>query len=61
MNEEILEENSIEFLNEIIVEDNNSNTYAVIQNTYYVVSSLTFLVFVFFMYRYLKAVFRRKN
>lgn len=55
------EENGIEFLNEITVEDNNFNTYAVINNTYNVVTALTFFIFTFFMYKYLKAVFRRKN
>lgn len=54
------EENGIEFLNEITVEDNNFNTYAVINNTYNVVTALTFFIFTFFMYKYLKAVFRRK-
>ena len=58
-------ENGIAFENvettENIIVDNNISATQAIQNTYYVVSSVTFLIFAFYMYRYLKAVFKRRN
>lgn len=58
-------ENGITFENaettENIIVDNNISATQTIQNTYYVVSALTFLIFGFYMYRYLKAVFKRRN
>lgn len=58
-------ENEIAFENaetsENIVIDTTFSATQAIQNTYYVVSALTFLIFCFYMYRYLKAVFKRRN
>lgn len=58
-------ENGVAFENvettENIIVDNNISATQAIQNTYYVVSAVTFLIFAFYMYRYLKAVFKRRN
>lgn len=58
-------ENGIAFENEettenIIVDNNISATQA-ITSIYYVVSAFAFFIFAFYMYRYLKAVFKRRN
>lgn len=58
-------ENGIAFENaettENIIVDNNISVTQAITSTYYVVSAVTFLIFAFYMYRYLKAVFKRRN
>ena len=58
-------ENEIAFENaetsENIFIDTTFSATQAIQNIYYVVSALTFLIFCFYMYRYLKAVFKRRN
>lgn len=49
--------------NDIIqINDNNSTTvYDVAQNIYTIVSTLTFIIIVIFVYRYLKTCFKCRN
>ena len=58
-------ENGIAFDNtettENIVVDTTFSATQAITVTYYLVCAVTFFMFAFYMYRYLKAVFKRRN